>query len=201
MTRKTIIQLVFAMLTSFNVAVPLILNMQTIAPTWPWQLHALIGFIAFFIVIASIIIDKQREINKLENSYEYVLFFNGLIVNPVGEMLEVDLNLTNTHEKAIEYIVESIYLEIGGNCILDSQYRNRGQVISGKQSGVFKYPAVRIPNSIPCEGLLRYELIYGRPKKPMFRQIKEMKLTLRTVGQSNNLLWQFTQEEDSPIKK
>jgi len=201
MGKKTVIQLVFAMLTVFNVAGPLILDMQTVAPAWPWQAHALIGFMAFAGVMVWMIVDRQRKINEFEDSYAYALSFDGLNITPVGEMIDLGLNLSNTLEKPIEYIVENIYLEIGESRLPNFQYKNRGQVISGRKSGLFQFPAFKTPNSIPCKGLLRYELVYGRPGKPMFRQIRELELTLRTVDQVKALVWQFTQQEDIPIKK
>lgn len=53
-------------MTGLNVAIPLMLNARGIWPEWPWQYHALIGFVGFVAVVVWIIYDKQRKIAKFE---------------------------------------------------------------------------------------------------------------------------------------
>lgn len=66
MGRTTVVQLVGAILSGLNVAIPLVLNARSILPEWNWEYHALLGFIAFVGVMVWIINDKQRKINKFE---------------------------------------------------------------------------------------------------------------------------------------
>ncbi len=199
---KTFVLVGGVILSGLWTTVTLVADVYGFKPEMPWQWYALIGFLTFGILVSLIIYTKQRRINQLEEQFEYSLSFDGLDLRPVGEMLEIGLELTNTIEKPIEYIVEKYYLEIDGNRLPDCRYKNRGQVIPSKKPTLFKFPALKMPNNIPCKGLLRYELIYGRPGKLIFRQIREMELTVRSsVRSGKSLVWQFTHQEDSPIKK
>ncbi len=174
---------------------------QSLLPNWSDQSHILVSFLVFAGFVSWIIYDKQKKINEFEGSYEYALSFDGLGMVFVGGMLEIKLNFTNTLGKPIEYSVENIHLEIGGNSLTDFRYKSRGQVIPREKSAAFGFPAIKTPSSIPCKGSLGYELVYGRPGKPMFRQIREMDITLRIVGLNKNLVWEFTRQEDHSIKK
>jgi len=52
-------------MSGLNVAVPLILDAQSLFPHWNWQYHALIGFVIFLIFMSWIILDQKRAITKL----------------------------------------------------------------------------------------------------------------------------------------
>ena len=64
MGRKTFIQVLAAILSGLNVAVPLLLDAQDVSEQWPWQYHALVGFVAYIMVTAWAIWDRQMQINK-----------------------------------------------------------------------------------------------------------------------------------------
>lgn len=65
--RKTTIQVVGVALSALNVAIPLWLNAQQLLPLWQWQLHAIIGFLAFAGFMIWIVYDKQYFINRLQS--------------------------------------------------------------------------------------------------------------------------------------
>jgi len=66
MGKRAILQSVLAMILGLNVAAPMVLDVQGIAPQWPWQYHALVGFVVFVVMMIWVIFEKQGRINKLE---------------------------------------------------------------------------------------------------------------------------------------
>lgn len=66
--RKTILQVGLAVLTALNVAGPLVLDAQQLAPSWPWQFHALIGFIVFALVMVWIVLSYSVPLHRMGNS-------------------------------------------------------------------------------------------------------------------------------------
>lgn len=159
------------------------------------------GVILFTLASISVISQLWWHIKRTEDSYAYALSFDGLSPTSVGEMLEIMLNLTNTMEKPMEFAIEDFHLEIGGKCASSSGLKNRGQVIPRGKTAQYVLPAVEYPGTVPCKGTLGYKLVYGRPGNLVFRQSKEMELTYRITGEGKGLMWQFTQQEDTRIKK
>jgi hypothetical protein len=55
-----------AFVSAFNVAVPLVLDAHGLFPDWPWQVHALIGFVGFVVFMVWIVQDLHHRITQLE---------------------------------------------------------------------------------------------------------------------------------------
>lgn len=175
------------MLTGFNVAGPLILDAQSVIPAWPWQYHALIGFVCFIIVMGWIIYDKQRKINDFEDSYEFALSFEGLRVNQRAndfQNLQIGLLFRNTIDKPLEYrvVIDSLYIEFGGNRPVNPKYSITGGVLPVGGLDQFKFAPLKMPQNFPCEGKLSYELVYGPPRKLKFPQKKEMEFDIQYIS-------------------
>lgn len=64
METKSIIKLCVATLSVLYVVVSLILDVQAILPNWPWQYHALAGFVVYVIVTVWTIYDLQVQISS-----------------------------------------------------------------------------------------------------------------------------------------
>lgn len=186
-----------------NLAISMALDIQSLFPNWPPQHYNLVGFIVFAIFMGWIIHDKQKKINELEASYEYALFFEGLLGAPRANDLQIGLVFKNTIEKPIEYKmdVSKLYIEIDDNRPVNPQYVLSGSVISKGATAQFRYPSLKKPENFPCKGTLRYELVYGRPGKMMFRQRKEMELDVQSISGKIYISPAFTLQEDNPIGK
>lgn len=55
-----------AIVSAFNVAIPLVLDVRGLFPDWAWQLHALIGFCVFAGFMSWIVHDLRHRITQLE---------------------------------------------------------------------------------------------------------------------------------------
>lgn len=66
MAKKTIAQVVVVVIGGLNTAVPLILDAQTVFPAWPWQYHALIGFIVFAGMMIWMVSEAKNDLNKIK---------------------------------------------------------------------------------------------------------------------------------------
>jgi len=95
-------------LSALNVAGPLVIDARGLWPIWPWQYHALIGFIIFVIFIGWIIWDKQNEINKVKGRIR---------LNAAPGTLEINHPLKNEPPlKKDEFsIYTTVYFEIWTN--------------------------------------------------------------------------------------
>lgn len=74
---KTIIKvlkILVAVVSGLNVAAPLILDAQTLFPSWNWQYHVLIGFGIFIIVIVWIIYDLNKRLQSILNAKPRLVF-------------------------------------------------------------------------------------------------------------------------------
>lgn len=89
---KSIIQVGLAILSALNVAGPLVFDAQSMFPNWPWQYHALIGFIVFALVMIWMVIDKSSIISKLLDAKP------SITVEPIKEGDIYLLKVTNTGE-------------------------------------------------------------------------------------------------------
>ena len=72
MGKRLSLQAVGAVLLGLNVAIPMVLNAQGLFPSWPYQYHFLLGFVAFAGYLWWIVRDKQMQINR---SRERIRFF------------------------------------------------------------------------------------------------------------------------------
>jgi hypothetical protein len=65
---KTIIQIGIAFLGAINVAIPLIFNARQLYPSWPWQLHAIIGFVVFAGIMIWMVAEGRIELYRIRNA-------------------------------------------------------------------------------------------------------------------------------------
>lgn len=110
MAKKNILQVVGAIVLVLNASVPMALDVRGVSPQWPWQYHALIGFVAFVIFIGWIIWDKQRRINELVS----------------GDNVEVCILPNINHHKSPWYLLKpdrSISIILGLQIINHSENR------------------------------------------------------------------------------
>jgi len=161
------------------------------------------GVILFTVFSISVIAQLWWHIRGIEDSYQYALSFDGLkLVLPDG-IIQVALELSNTLDKVVEYRFdcERFNIDIGGNRPIQPRFGNTEAIIPRNKPSEYRLPGVHLPGSFPCKGVLHYELTYGPPKKPLYRQIREMNLDFNTVGEQMKITWTFTKQEDIPIKK
>uniref|UniRef100_A0A6M3L1Y4 Uncharacterized protein n=1 Tax=viral metagenome TaxID=1070528 RepID=A0A6M3L1Y4_9ZZZZ len=104
MQRKNIIQVGLAVLAGLNVAAPLVLDAQSIAPDWSWQYHALIGFVVFVIVIGWIIWGQRATINELKS---------GRPQFTLDERSKLDLQSQEDDELKYSFIFDVFFRNIG----------------------------------------------------------------------------------------
>ncbi len=97
MGKKAVFQAVGSIILGSNVAIPMYLDAGGLLPTWPWQYHALIGFVAFALFIGWIIYDKQSHINKLESGRPEITEGNqtgiNMVIDEQGSEFKVDVGL------------------------------------------------------------------------------------------------------------
>lgn len=62
-------------------------------------------------------------------------------------------------------------------------------------------PAIEMPDTLPCEGVLHYELEYGPPGIPLYRRVREFVLELEQVRGAVTFAAKTRYEKDTPIKK
>jgi hypothetical protein len=53
---------------ALNTAGPLILDMAAVVPGWPWQIHALIGFVVFLGMMVWIVAEDRSELWRINNT-------------------------------------------------------------------------------------------------------------------------------------
>jgi hypothetical protein len=93
--RKIVWQIIGAIFGALNVAIPLALDAQGLYPNWPWQYHAMVGFIAFAAFVVWMLYDKIKENERLRDSKP------SITVEPIKERSDTYLlKVTNNGELA-----------------------------------------------------------------------------------------------------
>ena len=105
MGRKAIVQIGGAIVSGLNAAIPMTLNVRGLFPDWPWQYHAIIGFLAFAFFMAWIIRDKQREIDAKRERIR-------LVARPGSYAIDYPTGSEQPLENDEASITATIYFEI-----------------------------------------------------------------------------------------
>ncbi len=151
-------------------------------------------------------IKLQFRLARIENAYHYALSFEELDVDQKYKVLMLSMKFSNALDKPIEYelIANRTYIEIEGSQRVVLQSNDRG-IIAALRSVMVSLPKITLPEVCPCSGILHYELVYGRPNKPSFKQVREYELEIDRGYQNAKLgIYVNTESkllEDNPIKK
>lgn len=83
-------------------------------------------------------------------------------------------------DKPLDYKFDGdrYYLAINGIQQILRDKGLKGTTLSGGKSTSYKLPEILKPDNYPCNILIHYEIIYGYPKRTLFRQIREIKVEL-----------------------
>ncbi|MFH1775782.1 MAG: hypothetical protein ABH839_03940 [Chloroflexota bacterium] len=169
-----------------NVAIPTVLDAQGLFPNWPYQYHTLIGFSAFAFFMGWIVYDKQKHIDKIEESYQYALSLDKFDNTWKNNNLKLGLVISNAIDKAIqcELIAGHTYLEVEGERLKPKS--NDKTIIPPGKLAVITLPEIDLTGTFPLAGTLHYKLEYGQPNKPLFKQTRRYKLDIDLVYEDGN---------------
>jgi hypothetical protein len=158
----------------------------------------------------SIIFQLWFYIHKIDNSCAYTLSFDKLesFPNFQGKNLQLALLFSNVSDRPIEYRLDrsKTYLEMDGKRVTELKYDSISGIILKQKSAKFILPGIPLPKKYPTQGILHYEVEYGRPNRLRFRQSKEFDLEFTTLIQKGTILeiplvYKKKYEEEKPIKK
>ena len=175
---------------------------------WDWfRPEYLWGVPAVLFLIAGL--KLQFRFDKIENSYAYSLSLDDLDIERRLNKLYISLKLSNTLDRPLEFQMDqtAISIEVDGKKPNTSQQdKIIHTVLPPKKSTKIHCPGLPIPTRNPSLGKLYYELVYGLPNKPLFRQIRELELEVTQEVVLNKAIKYSLQsfirhQEDSPIKK
>ncbi len=161
------------------------------------------GVMLFTITSLSIIIQLWWRLQKYENAYEYALTTDKvkLELSPNTNNYGVIVEVINSINRPMFYKLDTRLDMYGQKPVIDSD----GGIIVANQTGQFGCFDIDTPKNFPSTGILYCELLYGPPKKLIFKQITEydvlLKLEKDVKGQTI-LLHTFTikKREDFRVK-
>lgn len=176
---------------------------------WDW-FHAeyLWAIPAILFLIAGI--KLQVKLDSFKSAYKYALSLDNveIVYDPKPSQLRMLLRLSNTLDKPLEYKVDTTktYIELEGRTTTFLANVEIGTVIPRLKSSTIYLPSLPLPVTNPSIVKLHYELLYGLPGKPLFRQVKDLELSIKQVNISPNrisvnLNYIYKFEDDEPIKK
>ena len=143
----------------------------------------------------------QFRLAGIENAYHYALSLDDIDIEKKHKALELNLKLSNAIDKPIEYelIANRTYIEIVGKQRAVLETNDKG-IISARKSSMSSLPEITSPEYSPCR-VLHYELVYGSPDKPLFKQVREYDLEINLSQTEVVVKAKSKFEEDKPIKK
>ncbi|MBI4202428.1 MAG: hypothetical protein HY532_04860 [Chloroflexi bacterium] len=152
---------------------------------------------------ALLIVQLRRRIQAFEESYQYGLWLEELILTPTNDNLQLSMKLTNSLEAPIEYKLNTsnFHLEVAGNTPNHMAFDTDGNIVPSKRYDVLLCRGAAPPLQLPCEGHLTYELLYGPPGRLRYRQTVEKQLTLRQSPQGMVLISKDTRREFAKLHR
>ena len=156
------------------------------------------GFILFAVTSVSVIVQLWWHIHKMEESYKYSLSLNELKLLQDNKIIRFILEMSNAlPDKPLDYKFDGdrYYVEINGIRRISHDKGLKGTILSGGKSTSYKLPEMSKPDNYPCNILIHYEIIYGYPKRTLFRQIREIKVELSGSKQKVAFTYVYGKEE------
>lgn len=153
--------------------------------------------------VAIVIVDLKVGASEDKESYHHALSLDRLNYGTKREGIDFELVLSNTlPNKPLIYRValSKLYLEINGNKQTRPDKATKGAVIPAGKSSTFLLGIFEAPRKYPYEGILHYEIDYGRPSKLLFRRITELNLYI-SGPTYKELKWTVGRQEDEPLNK
>ncbi len=182
----------------------------TLTPKGPFGWSILVwGVILFTIASISVIAQLWWYIHQLEGSYRYALSFDGLEIRVNPQQLVISLKLSNTLDKPLGYNIDTnrTVIELDGQAPITQGYANTGAVIAKLKGTTFSLPHLPLPTNNPSHGKLHYELQYGLPGRPSFKQVREIELEVwhedipKIKWRNYHIRWWNIYQDDRTIKK
>ncbi len=173
-------------------------------PVGPFGLGILAwGFILFAGASASVIGQLWWRIYTTEESYKYSLSLDGLKLVQDDEIIRFMLEMSNALDKPLDYKFDGdrYYVEINGIREISHDRGLKGTVLSGRSPGTYRLPEVLKPDNYPCSMLIHFEIIYGHPKRALFRQIREIDVNLFGSKQKVGFNYVYRSEEYKRLRK
>jgi hypothetical protein len=160
------------------------------------------GVILFTVVAISVIVQFWWRIHKIEDSYYYALSFDGPNILPNSLDGNLAVKLSNGIDKPIEYKIdmEKTYVNTDDKISFGKEYPSVGAILTKSKNSDFTLPFKIFPIMKAKNNIFHLEVLYGRPGKLSFRQIREMNLTIQSLGGDNVFLnWVITITRDEHI--
>ena len=143
-------------------------------------LKAALGGVTISLWVVITIVYLKAGAYEAKELYRNALSLVGVSLRSDEKYMQIVLKLSKVIDRPIEYKVDidNSYTEIDGNRQQQIDSGMSATTMVSKKPSYFQLPRFILPKSFPCNAIVHYEILCGKPQKSIFRQIRELNLNI-----------------------
>lgn len=143
-------------------------------------LKAALGGVTISLWVVITIVYLKAGAYEAKELYRNALSLVGVSLRSDKEYMQIVIELSNNLDEPIEYKVDidNSYTIIDENRQQQIDSGMSATTMVSKKPSYFQLPRFILPKSFPCNAIVHYEILCGKPQKSIFRKIRELNLNI-----------------------